>query len=66
MKAFFTSPDGKVEVEFTTGETILQCMLKNGYHPDSIVIFKDGQCIPEDTQLEDSVEYKLVMVASGG
>ena len=66
MRAKFVTPKGPASYDFEPGETVLDILLKNGYHPDTLIIMHDDVCIPDDAPIEESGEYKIVVVASGG
>ena len=66
MKATLKTPEGRLEVSFSEGDSLIAILLENGLHPDSLVVFLDGVCVPEDSLMVDSAEYEVVIVASGG
>ncbi len=66
MKAYLVQDGRERPMDFNKGDTLLERLMENGYHPDSLIVMKENEVVPVDDVLCDGARYSLIEVASGG
>lgn len=64
MKVFIEPDNETKEIEFSG--TVSQLLKKLDINPETVIAAKNDELVPEDVELKDSDEVKLLAVISGG
>ena len=64
MKVFIEPDNETKEIEFSG--TVSQLLKKLNINPETVIAAKNDELVPEDVELKDSDEVKLLAVISGG
>ena len=66
MKVTLEVDDCRLDCSVNDGAILLDTLLENRIHPDTVIVLKDGRPVPEDMKVEDGDVFTVVKVASGG
>ena len=64
MKVFIEPDNETKEIEF--GGTVSQLLKKLKINPETVIVARNNELVPEEEELKDSDEIKLLAVISGG
>ena len=64
MKVFIEPENETKEIEFSG--TVSELLKKLSINPETVIAAKNDELVPEDEELKDGDEVKLLAVISGG
>lgn len=64
MKVFIEPENETKEIEFSG--TVSELLKKLNINPETVIAAKNDELVPEDEELKDGDEVKLLAVISGG
>ncbi len=58
--------EGKGEVDLPDKSDVNTLIRELGHHIDSVIVLNDGEPVPDDAEIKENEEYRVISVVSGG
>ncbi len=66
MNVKVVNQDDQHSFELRDGSNVLILIRELGLYPDGVLVFRDGQVIPDDTLLHEADVLEIIRISSGG
>lgn len=58
--------EGKGEITLPDKSDVNTLIRNLGHHIDSVIVLNDGEPVPDDAEIKEDENYKIISVVSGG
>ncbi len=66
VKIFFEKGNARKSIEVSKGQTIESALKKLKINPQTVIVVKNGEVVPEQETLQDKDSLKILSVKLGG